>query len=240
MVGGGAIFAVGRSLPRKACFFCGRVPSKSESSEFLFFGGSARFFYFQHTVYYMRLKKLAIISAAAAVSAASLFGVENVEVVFKKANKTFSAKTVALADMPDGARRLVLAKDEIPEEADFVGIYPDSAVAQKGDDGYFIFSRGEYLNFTRDKYWFARTSSVMPVFGAKTPKETFVAVAKSMRDEYSVCAEVKRGVHKMFARFKPKDIVGGIYEDIVFDFYTLKGKDANYSGMGRKYRQIRL
>lgn len=44
----------------------------------------------------------------------------------------------------------------------------------------------------------------------------------------------------MFARFKPKDIVGGIYEDIVFDFYTLKGKDANYSGMGRKYRQIRL
>lgn len=188
----------------------------------------------------MRLKKLVIISAAAAVSAASLFGVENVEVVFKKANKTFSAKTVALADMPDGARRLVLAKDEIPEEADFVGIYPDSAVAQKGDDGYFIFSRGEYLNFTRDKYWFARTSSVMPVFGAKTPKETFVAVAKSMRDEYSVCAEVKRGVHKMFARFKPKDIVGGIYEDIVFDFYTLKGKDANYSGMGRKYRQIRL
>jgi|GEM_PF-6267597 len=49
-------------------------------------------------------KKLTVLSASLFVLASSLFGVENVEVVFKKADKTLLSKTFSLVDMPDGAR----------------------------------------------------------------------------------------------------------------------------------------
>lgn len=184
--------------------------------------------------------KTALLAAAVSLLCVSGFGVDRVGVVFKKSGRTVSVRNVDLVRAADGAKRFVLPKSEVAEGVDAVEIYPDSAEARKGDDGYFIFSRGEYLKFTRDEYGITRPAGVMPVFGASTARETFLAVAKSMRDEYFLCALVSGGKHKMFVRFKPKEIVGGIYEDIVFDFYTLEGGEANYSGMGRKYRQLRL
>ena len=168
------------------------------------------------------------------------FGVENVSIVAKKSGKIVSTNIVDLVKTDDGANRLLIKKENVPTDVDVFEIYPDTAIANKGDNGYFIFSRGEYINFTRDNYKLERVRNVMPVFGAKTQKETFVAIGKTMRHEYSLNAIVENGVHKMYIKFQPKKIAGGIYEDIVFDFYTLTGNDANYSGMGRKYRQLRL
>ena len=187
----------------------------------------------------MKLKNIAyLVFTLLAISTAS--AVENVSIVAKKSGKIVSTNIVKLENTDDGAKRLLIKKENVPTNIDILEIYPDSAVANKGDEGYFIFSRGEYINFTRDNYKLERVRNVMPVFGAKTKKETFVAIGKTMRHEYSVNAIVENGVHKIYIKFLPKKIAGGIYEDIVFDFYTLTGDDANYSGMGRKYRQLRL
>ena len=185
-------------------------------------------------------KSLTAAAAILLLAGVSALAVESVEIVKKAAGKVVSRETVALVPTADGAKRLVVKKGNVGAGLDSLEIYPDAARASKGEDGYFIFGRGEYINFTRDNYALARPKSVMPIFGAKTPRETFVAVAKSMIHEYSMHASAKNGEHKMFMRFQPKKICGGVYEDIIVDFYTLSGADANYSGMGRKYREIRL
>lgn len=188
----------------------------------------------------MKFTRIALSAIILGAASAALFGVEKVEVICKSGGKTVSRASVAASKTSDGARRFILPKTAIARGIDCVDIYPDAASANKGDAGYFIFPRGEYVNFTRDNFTLARDKSPMPIFGAKTPSETFVAVAKTMLNEYSLRVSAKNGAHKMFMRFEPPKIVGGIYEDIIVDFYTLEGAGANYSGMGRKYRQIRL
>ena len=184
--------------------------------------------------------KLFYLAFAAAICSTLVFGVESVKVFDRRSGKILSEKLFKLEKTEDGAMRLRIPKSEIPKDANSIEIYPDTAVAKKGDDGYFIFSRGEYINFTRDDFFMARPQNLMPIFGAKTPSETFVGIAKTLHNEYVLGASAKDGIHKMFLKYNPKGVPGGLDQDIVIDFYTLTGSDANYSGMGRKYRQIRL
>ena len=188
------------------------------------------------------LRKYALICAilSAVLCSTYVLGVENVRVLDKRSGKIVSDRSIKLEKTDDGAMRLRIPKSEIPNDANSIEIYPDTAVASKGDAGYFIFSRGEYINFTRDNFSMTRNQSLMPVFGAKTPAETFVGIAKTLHNQYVAGAIVRNGVHQMFLRYNPKAMPGGIDEDIVIDFYTLIGDDANYSGMGRKYRDLRL
>ncbi len=188
----------------------------------------------------MRNKNFITILMSIMLSAVSIFAVDKVDVIKKSSGKIVSKETIKLQTTDDGAKRLVIKKESISNDIDCLDIYPSSAKAKKGDFGYFIFARGEYINFTRDKFNIVRPRSVMPIFGAKVPQETFVGIAKTMIGEYSMHGFATNGKYKMFMRFQPKKICGGIYEDIVVDFYTLTGNDANYSGMGRKYREIRL
>ena len=188
----------------------------------------------------MKNNKILSIVALLMLSVVCAFAVESVDIIKRASGKVVAKETVQLKTTDDGAKRLVVKKDSIDNKIDCIDIFPSSAKAKKGDDGYFIFARGEYINFTRDKFSIVRPNSIMPIFGAKVPKETFVGIAKTMIGEYSLHALATKGKFRMFMRFQPKKICGGIYEDIVIDFYSLTGNDANYSGMGRKYREIRL
>lgn len=59
-----------------------------------------------------------------------------------------------------------------------------------------------------------------------------------MRFECNAVITLKNGEYTMSYRFNLRN--DKPYEDIIIDFYSLKGKDANYSGMGRLYRKWQL
>ena len=123
---------------------------------------------------------------------------------------------------------------------DYIDFFCDDAKAQKGDDGYWVASYGFMGKFKADKGKFVSGKNSIPVYGVKKGDEAFVAIVKGLRWEYELRVEVKAGKYNIFPRFNIKGIGMPIYEDIVIDFTYFKGKDANYSAMGREYRKYML
>jgi len=148
-------------------------------------------------------------------------------------------KTFPLDSMEDGARRLTIPVSELDPKAKYYDVQADFATAKTGDAGYWIQSRGVYGTFhERDGAYY--TNAMLPIFGMKTPERTFLAVTRGMKLEYSFYVEAHSGVYSVFQRFDPAKRGYAPYEDVIVDFYTLSGDDANYSGMGRFYRNLRL
>ncbi len=118
-------------------------------------------------------------------------------------------------------------------------IVPDFAKAKAGDCGYYVFPDGMLGKFGfRKNGEYALKRLPMAMSGMKTPSVSFVSIIKSGRFESLIVAKVVNGNYEMFHRFdytqsKP-------YEDIVLDYVFLKGKDADYSGMARVYRNYQL
>ena len=123
---------------------------------------------------------------------------------------------------------------------DYIDLFCDDAKAQKGDDGYWVTSYGLLGKFKADKGEFVIGRNDIPVYGVKKGDEAFVAIVKGLRWEYEFRVEIKDGKYNIFPRFKIKEIGMPIYEDIVIDFTYFKGKDANYSSMGKEYRKYML
>lgn len=119
-----------------------------------------------------------------------------------------------------------------------IKITPDFASARAGDDGYIVLPSGMLTEFKeREDASFALNRPIMPIAGMKGPSGAFLAVVEGMKFEYKPVVSVRQGVYSLSHIFK---IDGEPYEDIVIDYYPLQGKDANYSGMGRLYRQMKL
>ena len=72
----------------------------------------------------------------------------------------------------------------------------------------------------------------------KNPRTTWVAIVKKLKLEWEQRIEIRNGNYQVFPRFNIKNIGFKPYEDIVVDFYELKGKDASYVGMAKKYPNI--
>ena len=164
-------------------------------------------------------------------------------------------KTYEMRLRPDGALRVVIPVADIPVDAYVVDVVADFARAKKGDDGYWVLPDGRLGKFTQDNgaadaayrlktkpiYKYIGPRPIMPVFGMKTPANCFIGVVKGLNLEMCPAAHVKDGVYTVFPRFFIKHMdTQKPYEDIVVDYYFLKGADADYSGMARKYRQLRL
>ena len=124
-------------------------------------------------------------------------------------------------------------------EVDSVLITPDFAKANAGDPGYFVFPNGMLCKFPESVdrsyslFW-----QQMPISGSFTPKGNFIAIVKGLRMENTLINRVRDGHYTLSYRFDFIDVEP--YEDIVIDWYELKGDDANYSGMGRLYRNYQL
>ena len=165
------------------------------------------------------------------------YAVESVDIIttFKDGSKKIEkGKLINFQD----AKRLKISKEEISSNVDYIDILADSAVVKKGNDGYFVFERGEYGTFKLDNGSFVIDvgRSALPLYGVKTAKDTFLGIVKGLRLEYEMRVEIENGIYKIFPRFKIAGIGFKPYEDIVIDFVKLQGDDANYSGMGRYYR----
>lgn len=124
-------------------------------------------------------------------------------------------------------------------DVSIVEIWPSFARAQEGDEGFFLTPDGMYCKFKghEDGAYFSDRMQ-LAMWGSQTPAGTFLAISKGMRLETAVVDTLCKGNYALMARIDMTNC--GPYEDIVIDYYPLKGKDASYSGMGRKYRQYQL
>lgn len=151
-------------------------------------------------------------------------------------------KEYKLEKRPDGAKRLRIPVCDIARGTKRIFISAAEFTANKGDKGYFIIPTLDYGNQAFFKHDNGEKMYVlqMPFWGVKTKKRTYVAIAKGMPLEMCVVMQVKDGVHKLMTRYNISSINFDPYEDIVIDYYRLRGKDADYVGMAKKYRQYQL
>ena len=175
---------------------------------------------------------------AASLFAASASAVERVDVITTYKDGARKAESVLLVPA-DGCKRLQIKKESIGGDVKHIDIVADGAKAQKGEEGYFVFDRGEYCTFRLDKgdFIISRGRAVLPVFGVKTPRGVFMGIVKKMRFEYETRVEIANGAYSIFPRFKIDEIGFAPYEDIVVDFVDF-GASADYNDMARYYRDF--
>ncbi len=161
-------------------------------------------------------------------------------------------EVIKLQKQKDGALRVRIPADKISKGAQIIEIVADFMSAKKGEAGYYVMPDGRMGTFRLDngfvddahrlkasgKHWI-RPFSVLPIFGMKNERGTFVGVIKGLNLESSCTTEAKAGTYSIYPRFYIKEIGSKPYEDIIIDFYSL-GKDATYNDIAKKYRQLQL
>lgn len=143
---------------------------------------------------------------------------------------------------------ITIPKEDIPENTDHIIFDIPFFNKQKGDSGYYAVAdirsketgvSGGYLCFFGDKQDFdcLCPPKLMPIFGIKTEEDTVLGVVTGMRLSFFVNVGVSDNKYYL----KPYFQLDGDrpYEDIRIEFYSL-GKDAEYSDMAIKYRQLQL
>ena len=158
----------------------------------------------------------------------------------KKTDGKTEEKVQALEKTGPNVFRLKIPIKDITRDIDTIDIVSDAATAKKGEAGYFVVSTGLLGTFREDQGLLEERRNPMPLFGMKTPRGAFVGIVKGLKYEFKTVVTVTNGVYEIFPRFLIKEMVFDPYEDIVVDFHTLEGSDANYSGMARTYRSYQL
>lgn len=149
-------------------------------------------------------------------------------------------KILELQKQSDGAMRLRIPIRDMVKGTDVIEIHPDFAKAKKGEEGYAIFTPNQACSYTQDNGRIEQRRMALGVTGMKTERDTFAAIHKGLRYEYSTVLKAKDGNYEMYYRFFIKEMYFDPYEDIIIDFYPLYGKDANYVGMAKAYRKYQL
>ena len=141
----------------------------------------------------------------------------------------------------ENTTRIKIPKKNIPQDCKYLDFFADNAVAQKGDEGFWILNRGLMGFFNKDNgaYKAPKQYMYLPYYAMKTPKETFIGVIDGMRFEFNVNVEVAGGMYRMYPRWHIADIGVAPYENITITYYTLS-KDADYNEMAKVYRKHRF
>ena len=184
------------------------------------------------------MKKLLI--TLSLLAAVYTFAADYVEIRTVNKRGQTSVQKVELQDMGSGVERLHIPIRKIPLDAKYIDIVHEFAKAKKGDNGYWVSPNSKMGTFRLDNSKYKERNLPLHVHGVKTDKKTFAAIVKGLRFEYSVNVIAKNGNYEVFPRFEIEAMGFSPYEDIIIDYYTLTGNDANYSGMGRTYRNYML
>ncbi len=138
--------------------------------------------------------------------------------------------------------RAIIKKEEIPQGTKYIEVKLDVARAKKGSQGYFVLGDGRLGTFRLDNNTLEERRNPLPIFGMKTERDSFVAIVKKMKYEFSTIVKATKGEYIIYPRFYVSyDKLGcAPYEDIVVDFYFLPKEDCDYSAMGRIYRKYQL
>ncbi len=192
----------------------------------------------------MRITKiLSLIIAISYIALQSFAAVDEVDVAIKLNTGKTQVEKTKLKKIADNTYRLHLQVHKMPYWWRIVDIdiLHSEAVANKGDDGYWVLADGRLGKFNHNEEGILSTRrNPMPLFGFKKGDSAFVGIVKGLKYEFSTVIDYKNGKYKVFPRFHIKEIYTKPYEDIIIDFTFFKGKDANYSSMAREYRKYQL
>ena len=142
-------------------------------------------------------------------------------------------------EVRDGRARFVWPRGKVPAGAKSVAFKPDFATARTGEDGYWVFPDNTLGRFHETNGVVRQAWHVpMSMYGMKTPRGTFCAIATGMPYSLSLVAEAKKGVYGVYAKFD--QYMDDVYEDLAVDYVFLEGDDADYSGIARAYRDYQL
>ncbi|MDD5502386.1 MAG: DUF5696 domain-containing protein, partial [Candidatus Thermoplasmatota archaeon] len=188
-----------------------------------------------------KMKKILIAGMLIACSTAVFASLDRASVIFKEKEKVPIEEIVQLKEITPNVWRLKIPVSKLdPSKVEYVDVSNLAAEAKKGEDGYFVLPPNILGSFRLDK-GSAKGGMAMTMYGMKTPRDCFVAILKGLPYESSTYVDVKDGVYKMKTRTKLDACPNNKpYDDLIIDFYKLDGKDANYSGMGRKYREWQI
>ena len=155
---------------------------------------------------------------------------------------TDGTKTVETTEVPetDGIVRFVWPREKVPASFKSVIVTPDFATARKGEKGYWVMPNNSFGTFRLDDgRVFESWGVFMPMFGMKTPRSTYCAIVTGMPYSFGISVNATNGIYSQSAVFlAEKDIE--LYEDFRIDYHFLKGDDADYSGIARRYRKYQL
>ena len=184
------------------------------------------------------MKKVFI--CAALFCACAAFAVERVSLRICRTDGSERKETVELAKTDDGAMRLCVPVAKLKSDIVSIEVLADEARANAGDDGYWVLGDGRSGRFVREEGLLEERRSPMPLYGVKKGDSAFVAIVKGLKYEFKMVVKAQNGKYRIYPSFLINEIGFAPYEDLIIDFYTLKGGDANYSGMGRVYRKYQL
>ena len=135
--------------------------------------------------------------------------------------------------------RFEMSKEELAKIADLT-VLPSFGRAKVGEEGYFVSSDGMLTTFKplSEKAKRSRKISFHPLAmnGYKVGEKCYAAIMKGLEFECNHMLKlVDDKEYQYYYHYNTlKDIEP--YENLSIDFYPLKGKDATYAGMARKYR----
>ena len=168
-----------------------------------------------------------------------------VELTYTFTDKHEEKKTVTIEPEAKGLLSVTVRRSEVPLGVDYVAVQPDFAHASVGEEGYYVTPDG-YLGAFRlqngsctvagPSTFYGR--NFMPIFGMKTPRATFVGIVATLRFEYDLNVRAKDGVYTVVPCFRVAGFVPP--DDITIHYQMLAGKDSDYAGMARAYRNYQL
>ena len=132
-----------------------------------------------------------------------------------------------------------IPKEQIPENTRYLDFLPAFFTGHEGEDGYMVFPGNMLCRFSgHENVRKQACSPVMPLFGAKTESFCFAGIVTGDREDSIIMAHIEDGIYRAYPRFLLEG--DGAPEDLTVEYIFLTGGDADYSGMARAYRQMRL
>lgn len=123
-----------------------------------------------------------------------------------------------------------------------IRILPVFAKAAVGEKGYYLEPGGRCGLFKPHRSLFGRRvgakSMKMPVYGMKTSRAAFVAIATGMAYHASIDVRVTNGTYEVAFRFD--EDMDNLYEDPAVEFRLLADPDAGYNEMAHAYRDFQI
>lgn len=186
------------------------------------------------------MKKILLSTILVCFASAIFAGTARLNITYK--NKKTETKLVQLEKISDDKERIVIKKESIGDDVLHIDIIHSDAIVPVGTEGWWTYGRGLYGHFDKSHGVFTPNKSYIPIYAVKTDKKMFYAHVKSLRFFYDFCVISSKGTYKVFPRFRIDKIRKNfdLYDDIVVEFNTLKGKDATYAGVARAYQKYQL
>ena len=124
-----------------------------------------------------------------------------------------------------------------------IRVLPDFAKASIGEDGFYLEPSGNCGSFKSRSFFTGgerkrATYMVMPVYGMRTSRLAFLAIATGMAYHASIDVKVTNGIYEVAFVFD--EDMDRIYEDPAIEFHLFQDRDAGYNEMAHTYRNYQF